>query len=63
MAEDTEQAANANRNKLVHSLFRRLEKYENGDDFDLLIKKSELHFEAIELTDKKSEGSRFHCPK
>ena len=53
MAEDTEQAANADGNRLVHSLFRRPEKYKIGDDFDLFVKKSELYFEAVELTDEK----------
>ena len=51
MAEEAEQAPNAEGNKLSHSLFRRPEKYKIGDDFDLFVKKLELHFEAVELTD------------
>ena len=53
MAEEAEQAPNAEENKLSYSLFRRPEKYKIGDDFDLLVKKLELYFEAVELTDEK----------
>ena len=53
MAEEAEQAPNAEGNKLSHSLFRRPEKYKIGDDFDLFVKKLELYFEAVELTDEK----------
>ena len=53
MAEEAEQAPNADANKLLHSLFRRPEKYKIGDDFDLFVKKSELYFEAVELKDEK----------
>eukprot|EP00794_Sanderia_malayensis_P002500 gene2500-2883_t len=35
------------------ALFRRPEKYKIRDDFDLFVKKSNLYFEAVELTDKK----------
>ncbi len=36
-------------------LFRRPEKYKIGDDFDLLIKKCKLYFEALELKDEKKQ--------
>ena len=42
-------APNVEANKLSLTLFRRPEKFKIGEDFDLFIKKSNLHFEAVEL--------------
>ena len=41
--------------RLTLSLFRRPEKYNIGDDFDLFVKKSNLYFEAVELKDWKKQ--------
>eukprot|EP00794_Sanderia_malayensis_P014625 gene14625-16140_t len=44
---------NQEQSRSSFALFRRPEKYKIGDDFDLFVKKSNLYFEAVELTDKK----------
>ena len=41
--------------RVTLSLFRRPEKYNIGDDFDLFVKKSNLYFEAVELKDGKKQ--------
>ena len=42
-------------NRLSLTLFRRPEKYNIGEDFDLFVKKSNLYFEAVELKDGKKQ--------
>ena len=54
MATEGEGAADSSeQNRLLLMLFRRPEKYKIGDDFDLVVKKSNLYFEAVELKDKR----------